>query len=110
MIWKRIHRVMQEGDFVLRVRRSVTAGQNCHASGRWLNLRRRFTLDHPDQVWYAEIAYIRLRSQYCYQVILSELLAGGTGPAPGPQLDQRFGGSPAAANAVPAPARDPSFG
>jgi len=57
---KRVHRVMQENDLLVRVKRSVVTTQSQHGHGRYPNLLRGLVVDHPDHVWCADITYIHL--------------------------------------------------
>jgi transposase InsO family protein len=70
---KRVHRVMGENDLLAKFKRSVTTTQSQHPYGRYPNLLRGLQVDHPDQVWCADITYIRLPQQYVYLAILMDV-------------------------------------
>jgi len=71
---KRVYRVMQENDLVMRSKkRAPTTTQSAHRYGRYPNLLRGLTVDHPDQVWCADITYIHLGTQYVYLAVLLDV-------------------------------------
>ena len=70
---KRVHRVMQENDLLVRSKRSVVTTQSQHGHGRYPNLLRGLVVDHPDHVWCADITYIHLGSGYVYLAILLDV-------------------------------------
>ena len=70
---KRVLRVMRENDLVRRKKRAPTTTQSRHGYGRFPNLLQGLTIDHPDQVWCADITYIHLNTQYVYLAILMDV-------------------------------------
>ncbi len=70
---KRVHRVMGENDLLVKLKRAVTTTQSQHPYGRYPNLLCGLHVDHPDQVWCADITYIRLPQQYVYLAILMDV-------------------------------------
>ena len=70
---KRVLRVMRENDLVRRKKRAPTTTQGGHGYGRFPNLVQGLTIDHPDQVWCADITYIHLNTQYVYLAILMDV-------------------------------------
>lgn len=72
---KRVYRVMQENDLVIRKKkRGPQTTDSSHSYGRYPNLLRQLEVDHPDQVWCADITYIRLGTGYVYLAILVDIL------------------------------------
>ena len=70
---KRVLRVMRENDLVRRKKGIQTTTQSNHAYGRYPNLVLNLYIDHPDQVWCADITYIHLGTQYVYLAILMDV-------------------------------------
>jgi transposase InsO family protein len=68
---KRVYRVMPENNLVTRKKkRDPQTTNSAHSYGRYPNLLRELEVDHPDQVWCADITYIRLETGYVYLAIL----------------------------------------
>lgn len=74
---KRVHRVMQENDLLVKLRRSVSTTQSQHPYGRYPNLLQELEVTHPHQVWCADITYIRLQQQYVYLAVLLDVYTRG---------------------------------
>jgi len=70
---KRVQRVMRENDLVVRRRRTVGTTNSRHEYGRYPNRLKGLCIDHPDQVWCADITYIHLGSRYVYLAILLDV-------------------------------------
>ena len=68
---KRVARVMRE-DNLLAVRRKqfVTTTDSSHSLEIYLNLARRITPTGIDQLWVADITYIRLRAEFVYLAVI----------------------------------------
>ena len=71
---KRIRRLMHElglqGKAVSRKRRTTNSN---HAFPRYDNLVKGLTVTHPEQVWVADITYIRLRYHFVYLALLMDV-------------------------------------
>ena len=66
---KRIARIMREDNLlVVRQDRSRPRGHTLRAARVYLNLAKRMTLLGPDQLWVADITYIRLACEFVYLV------------------------------------------
>jgi putative transposase len=64
---KRVLRVMREESLLCQLkRRFVPTTDSAHASARYPNLVTDAKLDGVDQVWFADITYIRLWATFCY--------------------------------------------
>ncbi len=64
---KRVLRIMRESDVLCRVkRRWVKTTDSRHGLRRYLNLVKGMTITRPNQVWLADITYIRIRSGFVY--------------------------------------------
>jgi transposase InsO family protein len=70
---KRVLRVMRENDLIRRKKRVQTTTQSNHTYGRYPNLVLNLNIDHPDQVWCADITYIHLGTHYVYLAILMDV-------------------------------------
>jgi putative transposase len=71
---KRIYRVMRENDLVIhRRKRGPQTTDSTHRYGRYPNLLRSLTVDHPDQVWCADITYIHMGTRYVYLAVLLDV-------------------------------------
>ena len=64
---KRVARIMREdGLLAVQPKRFVTTTDSNHRLEIYLNLARRMTLTGIDQLWVADITYIRLRAEFVY--------------------------------------------
>ena len=71
---KRVRRLMTEAGLLRvprRSRRRTTQSQ--HAFPRYPNLVRGLVITRPDQVWVADVTYIRLRQEFVYLAILLDV-------------------------------------
>lgn len=68
---KRVARIMRE-DNLLAVRRKqfVTTTDSNHSLGIYLNLARQMTPSAIDQLWVADITYIRLLNEFVYLAVI----------------------------------------
>lgn len=71
---KRIARIMKQDD-LLAVRRkwSQSSQQQIRTARIYLNLANRVTLSGPNQVWAADITYVRLASEYVYLAVVLDV-------------------------------------
>jgi putative transposase len=71
---KRVRRLMHElgicGEAPRRVPRTTDSG---HAYPRFANLVEGLEVDRPDQVWVADITYIRLRKEFVYLSVIMDV-------------------------------------
>jgi len=68
---KRVLRIMREDNLLcLRRRMFVTTTDSEHALPVWPNLARDFIPDGPDQLWVADITYIRLEREFVYLAVI----------------------------------------
>ena len=64
---KRVLRVMREETLLCQLqRRFVVTTDSRHALGHYPNLLRGQVIDHLNQVWVADLTYIRLPTTFCY--------------------------------------------
>ena len=68
---KRVARLMQEDQLLaLRRRPWVTTTSSGHALPVYVNLARRMVLSAPDQLWVADLTYIRLAQEFVYLAVV----------------------------------------
>jgi putative transposase len=68
---KRIRRLMKEDNLVtLQPRQFMTTTDSEHKLEVYLNLARRMTLSGVDQLWVADITYIRLQTEFVYLALV----------------------------------------
>jgi transposase InsO family protein len=74
---KRVARIMREDNLLaVQPKEFVTTTSSDHALEVYLNLARRMKLNGIDQLWVADITYIRLQSEFVYlAVVLDRTLA-----------------------------------
>ncbi len=70
---KRVQRLMQEENLLVEVRRYCQTTQSEHAYGRYPNLMKGLEVVRPDQVWCADLTYIRLPRQFVYLAVLLDV-------------------------------------
>jgi transposase InsO family protein len=74
---KRVQRIMRENDLLAVVRRSVRTTNSRHRYGRYPNLIRNLLVTRPDQVWCADITYIRLQQGFVYLAVILDIFTRG---------------------------------
>jgi transposase InsO family protein len=86
---KRVLRLMKESDLLCRVkRRFVNTTDSRHRLPRYSNLTRGLAISHLNQVWLADITYIRVRRGFIYlSAILDAFSRRIIGYAISPSLD-----------------------
>jgi putative transposase len=68
---KRVLRIMREESLLCRLeKRFVVTTDSRHTYRTYPNLLKETVLTHPDQVWQADITYIRLPTGFCYLAAL----------------------------------------
>jgi putative transposase len=73
---KRIARIMREDNLlVVRQDRSRPRGHTLRAARVYLNLATRMTLLGPNQLWVADITYIRLASEFVYLAVVLDVFS-----------------------------------
>jgi transposase InsO family protein len=70
---KRVLRVMRVNDLLAVVKRGVRTTQSKHRYGRYPNLVKGLEVVRPDEVWCADITYIRLQWQFVYLAIILDV-------------------------------------
>ena len=68
---KRVARIMREDDLLaVQPKRFVSTTDSNHRLEMYLNLARRMTLTGVDQLWVADITYIRLNTEFVYLALI----------------------------------------
>jgi transposase InsO family protein len=68
---KRVARIMREDNLLaVQPKQFVTTTDASHALEVYLNLARRMTLTAVDQLWIADITYIRLKAEFVYLALI----------------------------------------
>lgn len=72
---KRVLRLMREESLLVQVRRYCRTTQSQHPYGRYPNLVKGLAVVRPNQVWAADLTYIRLERQFVYLAVLLDLFS-----------------------------------
>lgn len=70
---KRVQRLMQEENLLVQVRRYYRTTNSEHGYGRYPNLIKHMEIVKPDQVWCADLTYIRLPRQFVYLAVILDI-------------------------------------
>jgi putative transposase len=70
---KRVLRLMQQHDLIRILKRKIQTTNSAHGFPRYPNLLKGCHVVRPDQVWCADITYIRLRQGFVYLAILMDV-------------------------------------
>lgn len=71
---KRVRRLMQQLGLKPKIRRKTRGTTDSrHAFPRYPNLIKTLVAEHPDQVWVADITYIRLQRDFVYLAVLMDV-------------------------------------
>jgi putative transposase len=70
---KRVLRVMTENDLLQQLRRTVRTTDSRHGYARYPNRVQDLAIVRPDQVWCADITYVRLAHEFAYLAILLDV-------------------------------------
>lgn len=70
---KRVLRLMREDHLLVQVRRFCRTTDSAHDYGRFPNLLRGLRIERLNQVWCADITYVRLRRDFVYLAVLMDI-------------------------------------
>lgn len=70
---KRVQRVMREHDLLQHWQRQCRTTHSQHGFGRYPNLLRGLQVTRPDQIWCADITYVRLPHGFVYLAIVLDI-------------------------------------
>ena len=67
---RRVARLMKENNLLVSVKCACRTTQSLQGDKPWRNLLETLDVSHPDQVWVADITYIRLKRRFIYVCLL----------------------------------------
>jgi transposase InsO family protein len=70
---KRVLRLMREENLLVQVRRFCRTTNSGHDYGRFPNLVRGLAIERLNQVWCADITYVRLRRDFVYLAVIMDI-------------------------------------
>jgi putative transposase len=70
---KRVLRLMREGCLLVQIRRWVRTSIYRPGLGNWPNRLKGREVEHPNEVWVADITYIRLRESFVFLAVLMDI-------------------------------------
>lgn len=70
---KRVLRMLRDENLLVAVKRYCRTTDSSHHYGRYPNLLRRLDIVRPDQVWCADLTYIRLRDEFIYLAVVLDI-------------------------------------
>lgn len=70
---KRVLRLMREDNLLVQVRRFCRTTNSTHEYGRFPNLVRGLAIERLNQVWCADITYVRLRRDFIYLAVIMDI-------------------------------------
>lgn len=70
---KRVLRLMREDNLLVQVRRYCRTTDSAHTYGRFPNLVRGLAIERLNQVWCADITYVRLRRGFVYLAVIMDI-------------------------------------
>ena len=71
--YKRIARLMKEDNLSVSVKRVCQTTKSLEGSHPWVNRIQTLEISHPDQVWVADITYVRLNRRFVYVALLMDV-------------------------------------
>jgi transposase InsO family protein len=70
---KHVQRVMRADGLLVQIRRLVRTSQYYPGWGHWPNLLREMPIERPNQVWAADITYVRVQETFVFVAVLLDL-------------------------------------
>lgn len=70
---KRVLSILREANLLVEVKRFCHTTDSAHGLGRYLNLLKGLDITAPDQVWCADITYIRLPDEFVYLAVVMDI-------------------------------------
>ena len=71
--YKRVARLMKDNDLLVSVKRAVETTKSLQGDKPWSNLLEDLEISHQDQVWVADITYVRLNRRFVYVALLMDV-------------------------------------
>ena len=70
---RRVARLMKENHLLVCVKRSCRTTRSLQGDKRWSNLLGDLEISYQDQVWVADITYVRLKERFIYVALLMDV-------------------------------------
>ena len=71
--YKRVARLMKDNDLLVCVKRATQTTKSLQGDKPWSNLLEDLEISHQDQVWVADITYVRLNRRFVYVALLMDV-------------------------------------
>ena len=66
---------MKDNDLLVSVKRACRTTRSLQGDKPWSNLLEDLEISHQDQVWVADITYVRLRERFIYVALLMDVFS-----------------------------------
>ena len=70
---RRVARLMKEKNLLVSVKRACQTTKSLQGEKPWTNRLETLEVSHPDQVWVADITYVRLKGRFIYVCLLMDV-------------------------------------
>ena len=70
---RRVARLMKDNNLLVSVKRACQTTKSLQGIGPWSNLLENLEVSHQDQVWVADITYVRLKGRFIYVCLLMDV-------------------------------------
>ena len=70
---RRVARLMKDNNLLVSVKRACQTTKRFRGLGPWSNLLENLEVSHQDQVWVADITYVRLKGRFIYVCLLMDV-------------------------------------
>ena len=70
---RRVARLMKDNDLLVCVKRACRTTKSLQGNKPWSNLLEDLEVSHQDQVWVADITYVRLKERFIYVALLMDV-------------------------------------
>ena len=64
---------MKEQNLLVSIKRAIQTTKSLQETGPWSNLLEDLEISHQDQVWVADITYVRLKERFIYVALLMDV-------------------------------------
>ena len=70
---RRVARLMKEKNLLVSIKRAGQTTRSLQGEKPWTNRLETLEVSHPDQVWVADITYVRLKRRFVYVAVLMDI-------------------------------------
>ena len=70
---RRVARLMKAQNLLVSIKRAIQTTKSLQETGPWSNLLEDLEISHQDQVWVADITYVRLKERFIYLALLMDV-------------------------------------